>query len=144
MTPVRINKRKRGGQPGNSNARKHGFYSPSLSIDETKDFWQAVYLEGSDPALAILRIKLASALRRNPSNRRVLREASCLLTKWYRARYRLNRRDEAVFKKFVRRILERILEIACDKTNDFAGTNRACGDKQLLKLPERIEAETIR
>ena len=140
MAPVRINKRKRGGQPGNSNARRHGFYSPVLTIDETNQLWQAVYLEGSDPSLAMLRIKLAAVLSRNPDNRRVIGEAVRLLAAWYRDRYDLTGRDEAVFRKVIRRILETVVA----KTIKIAATNRACGDKKLLETPKQIEAETTR
>ena len=39
-------KRKRGGQKGNRNARKHGFYSGTLSPAETRDLWNITNLEG--------------------------------------------------------------------------------------------------
>ena len=140
MTPARKNKRKRGGQPGNSNARKHGFYSPVLTVDETTEFWRAVYIDGSDPSLALLRVKLSSVLSHNPDNSRVIREAVSLLAAWFRDRYHLTGQNEVVFRKVVRRILETVVA----KTIILAGTNRACGDKKLLQVTERIEAESDR
>ena len=50
------------------------------------------------------------------------------------------RRGNTIFNKFVCRIHEANVV----KTNDFAETNRACGDKTVLTLPERIEAEMNR
>ncbi|MFA5309976.1 MAG: hypothetical protein WC370_10930 [Dehalococcoidales bacterium] len=98
-------KRPRGGQKGNQNARKHGFYSANLLPREICDFWNIVNLGGAAPELAVLRLKLTSALNYDPGNRRVLGEASRLLVKWYRSRYHLDRKDNAELKKFVRNIL---------------------------------------
>jgi hypothetical protein len=99
-------KRKRGGQQGNQNARKHGFYSVNLNPREICEFWNIINLGGVEPELVALRIKLYSALRDAPGNRRVLREASHLLVKWYHSKYHFDRKDNAEFKKFVRNILK--------------------------------------
>ena len=76
-------KRKRSGQNGNRNARKHGFYSDTLSPAETQELWNITNLEGVDPEIALIRVKLQSSLQDDPGNRRVIREASRLLVKWY-------------------------------------------------------------
>jgi hypothetical protein len=86
-------KRKRGGQKGNGNARKHGFYSGTLSPAETSQLWNITNLEGVDPEIALIRVKLQSSLQHDPDNRRVIREASRLLVKWYSANYGLNPTD---------------------------------------------------
>lgn len=99
-------KRRRGGQQGNQNARKHGFYSVNLSPREICVFWNIINLGGMEPELAVLRMKLGSALGYDPGNRRVLREASRLLVKWYRSKYDLDKKDNVEFKKFVRNILQ--------------------------------------
>ncbi len=121
MPVKRKTKRKRGGQKGNQNARKHGFYSTSLSLQQICEFWNAVNLGGVDPEIVALRIKLDSALRYAPGNRRLLREAARLLAKWYRSKYRLAGTDNAAFKKAVRSILEPI----GNETMRLAGTNRS-------------------
>ena len=99
-------KRKRGGQIGNQNARKHGFYSVHPSPQEICEFWNAVNLGGTAPELVILRLKLGSVLSRDPGNRRVIREAFRLLAKWCQEKYRLNDKDNIIFKKFLRDSLE--------------------------------------
>jgi hypothetical protein len=76
-------KRKRGGQKGNRNARKHGFYSGTLSPAETSQLWNITNLEGVDPGIAFIRVKLQSSLQCDPGNRRVIREASRLLVRRY-------------------------------------------------------------
>jgi len=101
-------KRKRGGQKGNRNARKHGFYSGTLSPAETSQLWNITNLEGVDPEIALIRIKLESSLQYDPGNRRVITEASRLLVKRYSASYRLDPTD----RSYLRTVVESFLEIA--------------------------------
>ena len=101
-------KRKRGGQKGNRNACKHGFYSGTLSPAETSQLWNITNLEGVDPEIAFVRVKLQSSLQYDPGNRRVIREASRLLVKWYSANYRLDPTD----RNYLKTVVENLLEIA--------------------------------
>jgi hypothetical protein len=101
-------KRKRGGQKGNRNARKHGFYSGTLSPAETSQLWNITNLEGVDPEIAFIRVKLQSSLQYDPGNRRVIREASRLLVKWYSANYGLDPTD----RNYLKTVVENLLEIA--------------------------------
>ncbi len=101
-------KRKRGGQQGNRNACKHGFYSGTLSPAETSQLWNITNLEGVDPEIAFIRVKLQSSLQCDPGNRRVIREASRLLVKWYSANYRLDPTD----RNYLKTVVENLLEIA--------------------------------
>ena len=86
-------KRTRGGQKGNQNARKHGFYSSTLSPAEASRLQTITELEGVDPQIALLRVKLQSSLQHDPGNRRVLKEASASLAAWYAAEYGLDSTD---------------------------------------------------
>jgi hypothetical protein len=106
----RKTKRKRGGQRGNQNARQHGFYSSTLTPAEICEFWNIANLEGVAPEIAVLRIKLRSALQNNPGNKRVLGEASKLLSRWYRAKYGLDRTDTFYLKMVINKVLEKISE----------------------------------
>ena len=101
-------KRKRGGQKGNRNACKHGFYSGTLSPAETSQLWNITNLEGLDPEIAFIRVKLQSSLQHDPGNRRVIREASRLLVKWYSENYELDPTD----RNYLRTVVENLLEIA--------------------------------
>ena len=114
-------KRKRGAPIGNQNARKHGLYSSSLSLPQIFEFWNILNLGGVEPELVALRIKLSSALRHAPGNRRILMEASKLLAKWYRSKYRLDRKSNKILKQFVGLILQDIKQ----PSNDFNGTNQS-------------------
>ena len=99
-------KRKRGGQKGNRNARKHGFYSGTLSPAETRQIWNITNLEGVDPEMALIRVKLQSSLEHHPGNRRVIREASRLIVKWYSAYYGLDATTGSYLKTVVQNLLE--------------------------------------
>jgi hypothetical protein len=99
-------KRKRGGQKGNRNARKHGFYSGTLSPAETRQLWNITNLEGVDPEIALIRVKLQSSLEHHPGNRRVIREASRLIVKWYSANYGLDATTGSYLKTVVQDLLE--------------------------------------
>ena len=101
--------RRRGGQKGNRNARKHGFYSGSLSPAETRQVWNIANLEGVDPEVAFIRVKLQSSLQHDPGNSRIIREASRFLVKWYSANYELDPTD----RSYLKTVVESVLEIAC-------------------------------
>ena len=116
-----VTKRQRGAPIGNQNARKHGLYSSNLTANQLCEFWNILNLGGVEPELVALRIKLGSALRHAPGSRRVFMEASKLLAKWYRSKYRLDRKSNTELKKFVRTILENIKQ----KSNYFNGTNQS-------------------
>ncbi len=55
-------KRKRGGQPGNQNARKHGYYSKHFSPEQMKQLEVIDYHKGLDPEIKLLRVKINSLL----------------------------------------------------------------------------------
>ena len=54
--------RKSGGQPGNQNARKHGFYSRHFTPDQAKQLEDAGDLRDLGPEIALLRVKLNALL----------------------------------------------------------------------------------
>ena len=109
IASLKPNRRKRGGQKGNQNARKHGFYSPTLSPAETDQLWTIINVEGLDPRVALLRVKLLSSLQHNPGNRRVLAEASRLLAKAYSDICSLDAADHKYLKTVIELILESIV-----------------------------------
>ena len=101
-------KRKRGGQPGNRNAVRHGFYSSYLTPREIREVFKVLEREGIDRQVAVMRIKLKHALRLAPGNRRILLEASRLMAKRYALTYQVDGREKTMLKKAFRLIFERI------------------------------------
>ena len=54
--------RKRGGQPGNRNARKHGFYAKYLTPEQVEALEEAEELNDFGPEAALLRVRLRDML----------------------------------------------------------------------------------
>jgi len=54
--------RNRGGQPGNQNARKNGFYSKVLSAKQKHTLEYASEVKGLDQEIALVRLRLQSLL----------------------------------------------------------------------------------
>ena len=54
--------RRRGGQPGNQNARKHGFYSSKFNQAEKFEFRLAAGMEGIAEEIALLRYEIKKAV----------------------------------------------------------------------------------
>ncbi len=103
---MKPNRRKRGGQKGNQNARKHGFYSPTLSPAQTDQLRNSIRVEGVDPRVALVRVKLLSSLQHNPTNRRVLTEASRLLARAYSDMYSLDAADHRDLRDIIDLVME--------------------------------------
>lgn len=72
-------KRKKGAQPGNSNARKRGFYSKVMSPLEKRELHKAVSVEGLSDEIALLRLKLLHLLKHEPDNLQLLFQATYIL-----------------------------------------------------------------
>ena len=130
-------KRKRGGQEGNRNACKHGFYSDTLSPAETRELWSITNQEGVDPELALIRVKLQSSLERDPGNRRVVREASRLLVKWYSENYGL----DSIERNYLKAVVDNFLEIACASARPTAGLATMTG-KQTKRIVRALTTES--
>jgi len=65
-------KRHRGGQPGNQNARKHGFYSSGFYGANKGDLISAARVIGLEDELALLRAILKSVVTCTPGNVRLI------------------------------------------------------------------------
>jgi hypothetical protein len=70
--------------------------------------WNITNLEGVDPEIALIRVKLQSSLQHDPANRRVIREASRLIAKWCSENYGL----DATCRSYVKTVVEHLLETA--------------------------------
>jgi hypothetical protein len=79
-------KRNRGGQPGNQNARKHGFYSRVLDDEQKRNLKYAASLKGIDEEIALLRVELISIVQHDPDNIRLISQAAGLLSRLLRTR----------------------------------------------------------
>jgi hypothetical protein len=67
--------RRRGGQPGNQNARSHGYYSKVLTSGQQKLLPTLSAMRGLDREVEIARAKVISILALDPANTKVLLRA---------------------------------------------------------------------
>jgi hypothetical protein len=95
-------KRPRGGQPGNQNARKHGFYAAGLNPVELELYFEALQKNSDDPALTALRFKIEAAMVRKPGNQRILREGACLVAKYVISKNNFSPAEKAFVKRALR------------------------------------------
>jgi len=107
MQPGRKKKQKRrpGGQPGNTNARKHGFYSYSLTPDEHEQFKFLTEVRQIDPEVAVFHIKYREIIERGELNTQAIDAVTKYLTGYYRTRFKLSKSDAGVIKQLLKRIL---------------------------------------
>ncbi len=70
--PRRRIRRPRGAQPGNQNARKHGFYSRFRTREDLEAIPKAAEVNGLDEDILVLRVKIRSILAHDPKNTKVL------------------------------------------------------------------------
>ena len=109
-TPLRRRpRRKRGGQPGNQNARKHGSYSSvGMSSEEITAFLDIMRHENIEPQVAFFRVKLKFLVETDPRNRRARNALSRQLAEYYRIKFRMDEDESKKLKKMVKRMLEEI------------------------------------
>ncbi len=90
MTNEEQPKRRPGGQPGNRNALRHGYYSRAFTRDEKKDLRSVADVSGLDEEIALVRhvIKKAAA---SPDDRHMLImiRAANVLNRLVRTRYKM-------------------------------------------------------
>ena len=84
-------KRKRGGQPGNKNARKHGYYSKIFNEAERADYLSAGDVQGIDEEIALMRhvIKTTASFK-DEKHLLILVRAANALNKLVRTRQKIH------------------------------------------------------
>ena len=98
-------KRKRGGQPANQNARKHGFYSNVLDEAEKLDLELATGVKGIDDEIDLLRVKIKSILENDPENIRLITQATDALARLVRTKYNISKADKKGLKEAIGNVL---------------------------------------
>lgn len=98
-------KRKMGGQPGNQNARKHGFYSKVLDEAEQLDLELATGVEGIDNEIALLRVKIKSLLEHDPENIKLMMQATSTLAGLVKTSYNMSKEQRKGLKEAIGNVL---------------------------------------
>jgi len=103
-----IKRKKKGGQPGNQNARRHGFYSQVLDEAEQLELEVAHGISGIDEEIALLRVKIRSLVENDPDNIRLIMEASNTLARLLRTKYSLDKHQGKGVKEAIANVLKDI------------------------------------
>ena len=98
-------KKRRGAQKGNQNAMKHGFYSKVLDEKEQAAYEQAIFVEGIDEEIALLRVKMISLLERDPENIRLISQAANTLIRLMLIKSDVDRNDPRSMKQAIYTVL---------------------------------------
>ncbi|MDD5605479.1 MAG: hypothetical protein PHX29_06200 [Dehalococcoidales bacterium] len=97
--------KQRGAQPGNQNARKHGFYARYLTLEEQSEMEQAILVEGLDEEIALMRVKIQGILKHDPQNIELLGKGMSTLANLVRIRYNLHKNDKQGLKEAIGNVL---------------------------------------
>ncbi len=89
-------------------ALKKGFYRRALSEAEQVLLPEAKEVEGLDEEIALLRVKLSSALNEQPQNMPLLLRGVDLLVKAVAARYRLSAKSQENLAQAIDSVLKEI------------------------------------
>lgn len=92
--------RKKGAQPGNFNALKHGLYSKSLTRSEKLQLQKSDSAHGLDVEIALLRLKISQLIKRDPRNLQLLLHACTTLGRLERVRYSCPQKDKDLKQAF--------------------------------------------
>lgn len=99
-------KHQSGAQPGNCNARKHGFYSKALSGEEKRNLRYASGIEGLDQEIALFRVKLNSLLSAEGDHSLVINRTAETLARLYHFKTGMALNDSSKLKEALYSVLE--------------------------------------
>ena len=97
--------RRRGGQKGNQNARKHGFYSRALLKSEKYAVKRAAMVEGIDDEIAVLRVKIKSILKHDPGNIKLYMQALASLARLIRTKHSIPESKQDSLKAAIENVI---------------------------------------
>lgn len=101
-------KRKKGAQPGNKNALRHGFYSKALDEAERLSLEEAVEVEGVDEEIALLRYKLAELVGNYPDRIDLQVETASAIARLVRTRYQISKQQKKSLKEAIAKVLTEV------------------------------------
>lgn len=99
---------KKGAPLKNQNARKHGFYSRALTEAEQLEMDEAVYVEGIDQEIALLRIRLRDLVESSPDRIDLQLEAANTIARLIRTRYQISQEQKKSLKESIHKVLTEV------------------------------------
>jgi hypothetical protein len=101
-------KTKKGGQKGNQNARKHGFYSKVLDAAQKRELAIAIDVEGIDEEIALMRVKIRSVLEKDPENIKLIMAATTTLAGLLKANLELNKNQKKSVAASIGKVIQEL------------------------------------
>ena len=98
--------RKRGAQPGNQNATKHGFYARVLSPAEKRDLEAARRIQGIDDEIALLRVRLLHLLDGYPHRPDLHLQAASTIARLIRTQYQISQDSQRPLRDAIQKVLD--------------------------------------
>jgi len=98
----------RGGQPGNQNARTHGFYSKALTKAERLEMEDAARIFGIDDEIALLRVKLRELVENYPGRIDLQLKAANTIGRLCRTKYQIAAEQKAGLKEAIGKVLTEV------------------------------------
>jgi hypothetical protein len=98
----------RGGQVGNQNARKHGFYSNVLDDRQREEYENAILVEGLDAEIALMRVKIMSLIENDPHNIKLISQALNALERLIKTKYDIDKDDKHSIWTAVETVLKNV------------------------------------
>lgn len=99
---------KKGAQPRNQNARKHGFYSRALSEAEKLEMEEAALVDGIDDEITLLRVRLRGLLEQHPDRLDLQMEAANTIARLIRTRYQISKEQKKSLKEAIQKVLTEV------------------------------------
>jgi hypothetical protein len=113
-----------GRRRGNGSQLVAGFYDEALSEAERAALPLARELRGIDEEIAVVRLRLRSALEQHPEDLKLMAKGVDLLVKALSVRYRLSKDEKADLSAGIRGILGEIGGTLCSEViDDIAGND---------------------
>ena len=105
-----VSRQKKGGQKGNRNAIRHGFYARIFDEAEKVDFSIAAGVEGIDEEIALLRLEIKNAISGGDERNLILLvKASGALEKLIRTRYQITSTQRQGLKEAIGNVIKDVL-----------------------------------
>ncbi len=98
--------RKGGGQPGNQNARKHGFYSRVLTADQERLLPSAATMKGLERNIEVAQVRLLSIMAYKPEDHKLLFRGLAVLNRLVREQNTAKSRASATANRTMRALLK--------------------------------------
>lgn len=100
--------RMKGGQKGNQNAKRHGFYSRALDEAEMLEMEDAILVDGLDQEIAFLRVKLRELAENHPDRIDLHLEAANTIARLVKTRYQISKEQKKSLKEAIANVLTEV------------------------------------